>query len=202
MGNQAGNSGLGAAFSGWPSTSKIEDPNDPNKPGVEVRDSCLSPGGAKIAGIMSVLVGFIVGADMAILSMKVGDIGFMIGAVVGVAALVFLTKLFFGWLLSRDLWIRVFEDRVEIAGWAQFKTYEAKIGYSFRLDDHEKAFDEEIKYRQNPQTGRYYSNSHRVFFVHGRQGVFLADVYPKEKARSLHGRLDDIQQGFKTGRFI
>ena len=192
---------LPASFQGWPDTKKIEDPENPAAVGLEIYDGCLSPGGARIAEIAATLIGLAVGLDMGILSLEVGTLEFFIPAMAGVAGAFFLAKRFFSWLFTKTLWIRMFENRIEIAGWNQFQTYKSNVGYTFRLDDHEKAFDEELQYRRNPQTGRYYSNSQRLFLDHGRQPVFLADIYPKEKAKSLIGRLGAIQQGLTIGSF-
>lgn len=188
--------GLGPGFSGWPATKRIDDPEGAGLPGVEIQDCCLAPGAARTAEVMAALLSLAVGADMVILSVDVAKLGFFIPAMIGVAGFFFVAKRFFGWLFSRLLWIRIFSDRIEIAGWHRFQCYETNIGYAFRLDDHEMAIAEELRWRQNPQNGRYYSDSQRLYFDHGRQPVFLADVYPKEKAKAVLGRLNAIQHGF------
>jgi hypothetical protein len=198
---KTGGTPLPASFRGWPATQLIEDPENPAKVGLEVYGGCLSPGGARVADIAATLLGFVVGIDMLLLGLEVGTLEFLVPAVAGIGIFVFVTRKFFAWLFTQTLWMRLFKDRIEIAGWREFEPYQTNIGYTFRLDDHEKAYDEELQYRQNRQTGRYYSNSQCVLFEHGRQAVPLADVYPKGKAKILFDRLTAIKHGFDIGIF-
>lgn len=192
---------LPASFRGWPSTQLIEDPEHPTGIGVEIYAGCLSPAVARFADGASSMLSVAVGLDIVVLGLEVGTLEFFIPAMVGVAGVSFVIKRFLAWLFTRTLWIRMFEDRIEIAGWREFETYNTNVGYTFRLDDHEKALDEELQVRQNKPTGRYYTNSKRVLFDHGRQGVFLAEVYPKARAEALCNRLMAIQHGFAIGAF-
>lgn len=198
---KTGGTPLPASFRGWPATHLIEDPDDPAGVGLEVYGNCLSPAGARVADGVTGMMGMAVGTDMFVLGLEVGTLEFFIPAAVGLAGFMHVTRKFLGWLFARTLWLRMFEDRIEIAGWRAFEPYRTNVGYTFRLEDHEKAFDEELQVRQNKPTGRYFTNSQRVLFEHGRQAVFLADVYPKGKAKILCDRLIAIQHGFAIGSF-
>lgn len=190
---------LPAGYRGWPETVVIEDPSDPQKVGVSVRDACLTPGAARVADILVTLGGLAAGLDMAVLSLEVGTLEFFIGAAAGVGGFVLVLRWFLLWLFARSFWIRIFADRVEVADWRRFYVYEEEIGYTFRLEEHEKALDEDLQVRQRPEAGRYYSNCLRLFLEHGRQGVDLGEFYPKERAKALQGRLIAIQEGFRVG---
>ena len=192
---------LPPGYRGWPKTTIIENPDDPNLCGVVVRDACITPGGARFADMMMSAVGLILGADMVILGIEIKTLEFFIPAIAGVAGFAYLTKIFVRWLLACHVWIRIFGDRVEIAGWTGFDVYKANVGYTFRLDEHLWALYDDIKYRQNPENGRYYSDSCRLFLDHGHQPVEIAEVYPKDKANHLLGRLVDIQNRFNIRSF-
>lgn len=194
---------LPASFRGWPGTVRIEDAKNSGAFGLEVYGDCLSPGGARVADMATTLIACLVAADMMVLSIAVQTLEFFVGTVAGILGFYFLSKKFFHWLFSGVLWIRVFPDRIEIAGRRRFDAYQifAGSGTTFRLDDHEKSVEEEFKLRQNPQSGRYYSNSQRLYLDHGRQPVFIADIYPKEEARLAAGRLIAIQEGLRNGIF-
>lgn len=196
-----GKNALPDSLRGWPDTVKIEDPENQGRPGLQVYDYCVSPGGRRTAEIIAVLVAGTVGIDMVILGIDVGTLEFFLPALAGIVGVYFLSKKIFSWLFSRIVWIRLFADRVEVAGWSKFQTYKANVGYVFRLDDHEKAVEEELQTRQNPNASRHYTNSQKLFLTHGKQDVFIADVYPREKARAFISRLSAILHGFELGSF-
>lgn len=188
------------SYDSWPSTKKIADPERRGKKGLEIRDNYLSPYGARLSLRMTGIAGLVVSLDMINLNMIAGKEEFLVFAVAGVMVFIFITKKFFNWLFSWTVWMRIFEDRIELARWNGFIRFSPRKDCVFRADAHEKAMEEETQYRQNPKVGRLFSNCRDVFLDFDREPVYLACVYPTRKAEALLGRINRIQNEFNLGK--
>lgn len=194
--------GLPASFQGWPETEKIPNWSVSGKPCIEVCATYLSPGRAQLADFATAVFGLIIAGDMIVLSVAVEKLEFFIPAMVGVALFWIISRKFFFWLFNKVILVRFFEDRVEVAGRRWFAEYKIKVGCLFKLKDHERAPDEELRLRRNTQQGRgYFLNSNYVVLEHAYQDIVLACVYPKSNAEALVNRLRGIQDGFSIGLF-
>ncbi|MGE0269615.1 MAG: hypothetical protein AB7S78_14285 [Candidatus Omnitrophota bacterium] len=188
------------SYESWPATKKIADPENRRKKGLEIRDNYLSPRGARMSLAMTGITGLIVSLDMVNLNTIVEKEEFVFFAVAGVIAFIFVTKKFFNWLFSWTLWMRIFDDRIEVARWSGFTRFAPRKDCVFRADAHEKAMEEETQYRQNPKVGRYFSNCRDVFLDFDREPVYLACIYPARKAEAFLGRVNRIQNEFNLGK--
>lgn len=119
----------------------------------------------------------------------------------GIAVLGFVSYGFYNWLFSRRLWMRIFEDRIEVAGWTGFESYSTRLDHSYMFLEHDKAEGEKIEFHQNPKLPRFYNDSQQVVFYHNQQLIPLACVYPMKKAQLLLSRLNGIRNGFDQGLF-
>lgn len=188
-------------FQGWPSTRYIEQTGGSKKvPGVEVYQAFLSPSGARVADIMTNLFGIVILIDMLYLATKVETLEFTIGAVAGGALVILVGRSFLQWLFSALVWVRIFDDKVEILRWNETKSFVRREDSKFLTRVPERAADEKFALDRNQNVGRYFSKSGEVCFAETMQKVPFAIVYPQSKAESLEGRLGEILEHFRLGR--
>lgn len=191
--------GLPVSISGWPATVKVEDPRNKGKIGVEIYDSYATPNGIRTGDIFASFLSLALVIDMIFLALEAGSLEFFVGAIAGLVGASYIVRRFFVWLFKTILWVRIFPDRVEIAGWRGFQTYSTNIGYGFRLEEHDQTVEEELRVRKNPGLSRYYSNSKRLSLLHGKQSVLLADIYPQTMGKQAWDRLSAIQHQMEIG---
>lgn len=194
--------GLPRQFDGWPRCRKIDDPRNEGRAGIEVRANYLTPQMAQVAQYCAFLLGLAMFTDMAILAMTINSLDFAVGAAL-LALIVWLAgRWFFTWVFSHTLWIRMFEDRLMVAGWTDYRSYDVRgMDYTFHTDEHEEAPVEEISWRQNPKMRRWYTDCKYVNLRHGRQSMPLACVYPAKAAEALSSRLCAVVEGFSLNLF-
>ena len=116
---------------GWPKTRRIADPENPGKKGFEIKATFINPGIVRYRRIILFFFLLILAFDLLDMNEWVEVKGVYPFLYAGLAGLGFISYWFFNWLMSRLLWIRYFEDRIEVAGWKEFEEYSTRVPHSF-----------------------------------------------------------------------
>lgn len=99
-------------------------------------------------------------------------------------------------MFGRKLDIRVYPDRIEIpARFGISKRYARELPMEFRIEQHQKAFEEERKeQRSRKRQPRTYRDAIEVVLQYGEKRVVLAEMLQKhvEMARALVIRLQNV----------
>lgn len=168
---------------GWPATRRIKDPQNPGKKGFEIKANYLHPRMVRprrLILLALILMLLFDGADMQKWVEVDGVYPFIFA---GIAVLGVVSYGFFNWLVSQRLWMRLFEDRIEVAGWTGFENYSTRLDHAYMFQEHDKSQAENLQFQQNPNIPRFYSNAQYITLYHNHQLIPLACVYPMKKAQ-------------------